>query len=88
MLVNVYIDAVTGVVPVVGDIFDVGWKANERNLAIFEDHMKIGAEARNSIDRKWLIMVVIGFFLFVGFCICVVLALVILLILWLTGNLN
>jgi hypothetical protein len=88
MLINVWIDAVTGVVPLVGDIFDIGWKANERNLAIFEDHMKVGAEIRNSVDKRWLIMVLVAFIVFVCVTTGIILACIILLILWLTGNLN
>jgi Domain of unknown function (DUF4112) len=88
MLINVWIDAVTGVVPIVGDVFDIGWKANQRNLALFEDHMKVGAEIRNSADKRWLIMMIIGFLAFVCVMTCIILALIILLIVWLTGNLN
>ena len=34
MLVNVAIDVVGGAVPVVGDLFDVYWKANVRNVEL------------------------------------------------------
>lgn len=34
MLVNVALDAGIGSIPVVGDLFDAGWKANKRNLAL------------------------------------------------------
>jgi len=33
------IDAVFGSVPVLGTIFDIGWKANDRNLRILERHV-------------------------------------------------
>ncbi|NNK62466.1 MAG: DUF4112 domain-containing protein [Gemmatimonadetes bacterium] len=33
---NVLLDALAGVVPVLGDLFDLGWKANRRNLALLE----------------------------------------------------
>jgi hypothetical protein len=36
MLVNVTLDLVVGSVPVVGDVFDVFWKANRRNVDLFE----------------------------------------------------
>lgn len=64
MLVNIWIDTVTGVFPVIGDIFDIGWKANQRNVSIFEDQMKVGCESRMTTDRRWVIMVVVGFFTF------------------------
>lgn len=36
MLFNVAIDAVVGAVPIVGDLIDVGWKANDRNMTLLE----------------------------------------------------
>jgi hypothetical protein len=33
---NALLDAVVGSVPVLGDLFDLGWKANRRNLALLE----------------------------------------------------
>jgi hypothetical protein len=39
MLGNVVIDTVGGTVPVVGDLFDAGWKSNTRNLALLERHL-------------------------------------------------
>ena len=39
MLGNVVIDTVGGTIPVVGDLFDAGWKSNSRNLALLEQHL-------------------------------------------------
>ncbi len=39
MLGNVAIDTVAGAMPVVGDLFDAGWKSNTRNLALLERHI-------------------------------------------------
>jgi hypothetical protein len=38
MVLNVLVDAVIGVVPLVGDAFDVAWKANEWNMDLLERH--------------------------------------------------
>lgn len=38
MLLNVAIDVVGGLVPVVGDAFDLVWRANVRNLELLERH--------------------------------------------------
>ena len=38
MIFNVAIDVLTGVVPLIGDLFDFAWKANNRNLALLERH--------------------------------------------------
>lgn len=83
MLVNVWIDAITGVVPLVGDIFDIGWKANQRNVLIFEDHMKVGGEARHTTDRRWVIMISVGFFIFCFMTTVMIVGLVVLLIMML-----
>lgn len=39
MLANVAIDTMIGTVPVVGDLFDAGWKSNARNVALIERHL-------------------------------------------------
>lgn len=36
MLRNMLVDAVAGSVPILGDVFDAGYKANLRNLALLE----------------------------------------------------
>ena len=42
MLFNAIIDFGIGAIPVVGDLFDFGWKANVRNLALLERHARPG----------------------------------------------
>ncbi|WP_066382265.1 MULTISPECIES: DUF4112 domain-containing protein [unclassified Anabaena] len=39
MVVNILIDTLVGAIPVLGDIFDFGWKANEYNLKLIEQHL-------------------------------------------------
>lgn len=39
MAANVVIDTVVGSIPLVGDLFDIGWKANVRNLHLLERHL-------------------------------------------------
>ena len=48
MVVNVLIDVILGSIPFVGDLFDVFWKANEKNVAIMRRH----AAANPAIERK------------------------------------
>lgn len=38
MLLNVAVDAITGLVPLLGDLFDFAWKSNTKNLALLERH--------------------------------------------------
>ena len=46
MLGNVAIDTVVGAMPVVGDLFDAGWKSNTRNLALLERHVGLPTTER------------------------------------------
>lgn len=39
MIMNVGIDMVLGAVPLIGDIFDIGFKANRRNVALLRRHL-------------------------------------------------
>ena len=41
MLVNISFDAAGGSIPVLGDIFDVAFKANTRNVELFERHVGV-----------------------------------------------
>ena len=46
MLTNVGIEAALGSVPVLGDLFDVMWKANLRNLDIIDEHFRAAPAVR------------------------------------------
>jgi hypothetical protein len=45
MLLNLAIDLVAGAVPVLGDLFDFAWKANDRNYALLMRHERPGVPA-------------------------------------------
>src|SRR5687767_972278 len=51
MIFNVAIDGLLGVVPVVGDLFDFAWKANNKNLALLERHAQ---EERAASPGDWV----------------------------------
>jgi Domain of unknown function (DUF4112) len=38
MVGNIAIETVIGAIPIVGDIFDIAWKANMRNMALVRTH--------------------------------------------------
>ncbi len=40
MAANVAIEGLVGAVPVAGDVFDVFWRANRRNLALLKTHLE------------------------------------------------
>jgi hypothetical protein len=57
MLVNVLIDALLGAVPIVGDVFDLWFKANARNLALFERSLIGGQSGRRGTHwSDWLVV--------------------------------
>jgi hypothetical protein len=56
MLLNALIDFGIGAIPVVGDVFDFGWKANVRNLDLLERYARPGAKASKA---DWAFVLVI-----------------------------
>jgi Domain of unknown function (DUF4112) len=50
MLLNLGIDALVGAVPILGDLFDVAWKANKRNVRLLRERH----EARTDTVGDWL----------------------------------
>jgi len=55
MIGNVALDTLVGWVPVLGDLFDVAWKSNLRNMALLETHLQQPAAARAG-SRKALVL--------------------------------
>src|SRR5580765_8520078 len=55
MVLNAAIDAGVGAIPVVGDLFDFAWKANDWNLALLEKHAMPGQRASSG---DWLFVIV------------------------------
>ncbi len=53
MLMNLAGDAVLGFIPLVGDLADIGFKANQRNLDLLERRVEGGGRAT---ARDWLIL--------------------------------
>jgi hypothetical protein len=51
MLLNIGIDIIVGIVPVVGDVADVFWKSNTKNMALLERH---AAEPRPAAPGDWV----------------------------------
>ena len=48
MLANVAIDVVVGAIPLLGDLFDVAWRANTRNAALLERHLAAPAVTKRA----------------------------------------
>jgi NAD/NADP transhydrogenase beta subunit len=57
MLVNLALDVIIGAVPLLGDVFDIAWKANRRNYALLTRHLE---QPRRHLWRDWLFLVTIA----------------------------
>jgi hypothetical protein len=62
MLLNVAIETVVGAVPLLGDLFDAGWKANDRNMRLLHQSVDAPGAAR----RSSLVFVLLVFLLLAG----------------------
>jgi hypothetical protein len=62
MAANVLIDTAIGSIPLVGDVFDVFFKANTRNLQLLrqaEEERKVGKESANWRSIAYLVFLVL-----------------------------
>ena len=59
MMGNVVLDTVIGEIPLLGDLFDAGWKANTKNMALLEAHLDRPAATGRS-SRKMLVLLGAG----------------------------
>jgi Domain of unknown function (DUF4112) len=65
MLGNVAVETVIGAIPLVGDLFDIAWKANVRNVALLRAQKDIlGLEERSPRRILSLLLVVLGLIAF------------------------
>jgi hypothetical protein len=78
MVTNLAIEVVVGLVPVLGNLFDIGWRANRRNYHLLE--RSLSAPHRDTA-KDWLFMVLLGLALLV------LAMLPFILLLWLGGSL-
>jgi len=74
MLTNVSIGLLIGTIPILGDAFDIFWKANRRNYRLLTRSI---AEPHRHTWRDW------GFLLLLGACIALVFAIPLALVIWL-----
>jgi len=77
MLANLAIDVIVGAVPLLGDAFDIAWKANRRNYALLTRHL---AEPRRHTWKDWI------FLLLLGIILLAVLAVPVIVTAWLLGR--
>ncbi len=69
MVVNLGIDVLIGSIPILGDAFDIGWKANRRNYALITKHLN---EPRHNRWRDWFFLAGIALILLLTFTLPVI----------------
>lgn len=62
MLANVALDAVVGAVPILGDLFDVAWRANTRNVALLDRYLESPVQV-HAASRAMLAAIIAGLIL-------------------------
>jgi Domain of unknown function (DUF4112) len=62
MTLNILVDVVVGALPIVGDIFDVYWKSNQRNVELLRRHIAAapGAERKMRFADLAFVAMLIG----------------------------
>ena len=57
MALNIALDLVVGVVPIAGDLFDVYWKANQRNVELLRRHVQEAPSQSRRLERndRWFV---------------------------------
>lgn len=66
MVLNIAVDAIIGSIPILGDIFDIGFKANQRNMKLMRQHYQEGKHRGSGMWlRVVIVLVLLGFI--VGF---------------------
>ncbi|MGB3755966.1 MAG: DUF4112 domain-containing protein [Rivularia sp. (in: cyanobacteria)] len=61
MTVNIIIDALVGVIPILGDFFDFAWKANDHNIKLLEEHLKFPSQKKRA--DTWFVFVLLAILL-------------------------
>jgi len=64
MVLNILIDAVIGSIPLLGDVFDIAFKANMRNMRLMQEHYVEGRHRGSA--AKVIVPVLILVFLFIA----------------------
>ena len=57
MVVNIGIEVLLGTIPLLGDAFDIAWKANRRNYALIVSHLE---QTRSQTWRDWVFLMLIA----------------------------
>ena len=62
MVMNVIIDSLVGTIPMLGDLFDFAWKANNYNIILLEQALKDPPKNKKA-NNSFIFLLIIGLFL-------------------------
>ncbi|MBD1939602.1 DUF4112 domain-containing protein [Microcoleus sp. FACHB-68] len=65
MVSNILFETFAGTVPVLGDLVDVTWKANTKNVALLESHLNVPQPNSKKADKWFVFMLLAGLMLVV-----------------------
>ncbi len=85
MVLNILLEVFVGTVPVLGDLFDVAWKANVKNMELLDVHIK-SPQMGKKADKWFVLILVVGLMLAVLGAIALGITLITLVFGLLTGN--
>ena len=62
MGLNILIDAAVGAIPLVGDMFDVYWKANQKNVDLLRQHLAASPVRQRALNRndRWFVIAILA----------------------------
>ena len=66
MATNIVFDTVAGTVPVAGDLLDVAWKANVKNIELLDAHLGSPEPTGKKADWLFVALLLLGLMLIVG----------------------
>jgi Domain of unknown function (DUF4112) len=56
MVFNIIVELLAGTIPVLGDIFDVTWRSNVRNMKLLEAHVAVPVTDRDRAADRWFVL--------------------------------
>ena len=66
MAMNVLVESLVGLIPFLGDLFDIFWKANDKNMALLEKQLAAAPPASSPETRLKVAVFIILFLMLAG----------------------
>lgn len=66
MVMNVLVESLVGLIPFLGDLFDIVWKANEKNMALMEKQLAAAPPASSPETRLKAAVFIVLFLMLAG----------------------